>query len=259
MFVDGAQPATLNDGAGKLIDYPTLKEAVSGWCALSRVQRARATVKVIGGPVYDAQQIPHLYCRRRGVERALMPRHRDLATEKLSASASHFLARGAENPKGFRTVDPFFAMIVDSLAPKLARLVSAPPFRYGGLSPDMPKSGVYLFTESGNHLYVGRSNNLRDRYTYYCRPIVTQGDAAFAFQLARGATGRATASHRLSRHHRGQLMLDPTFVAALSAAKERIKAMECRFVEEADQKRQALLEIYCTIVLQAPYNGFVSR
>jgi hypothetical protein len=30
-FVDAAQPATLNDGAGALTDYPTLQEAVMAW------------------------------------------------------------------------------------------------------------------------------------------------------------------------------------------------------------------------------------
>jgi hypothetical protein len=51
-------------------------------------------------------------------------------------------------------------------------------------------------------------------------------------------------------------MLDPTFAAAFSAAKERIRAMQYRYVEEVDQNRQALLEIYCAIVLETPYNDF---
>jgi hypothetical protein len=32
--------------------------------------------------------------------------------------------------------------------------------------------------------------------------------------------------------------------------------MEYRYVEEADQNSQALLEIYCAVVLQTPYNDF---
>lgn len=44
-------------------------------------------------------------------------------------------------------------------------------------------------------------------------------------------------------------MLDPLFAAAFIAAKGRIRAMEYRYVEEADQNRQALLEIYCAVVL----------
>lgn len=51
-------------------------------------------------------------------------------------------------------------------------------------------------------------------------------------------------------------MLDPVFAAAFSAAKERIRQMEYRYVEEVDQNRQALLEIYCAVVLATPYNDF---
>jgi hypothetical protein len=57
IYVDAAQPATVNDGAGKLTDCATLQEAVSAWLALPSAQKIRATVKVIGGPVYTAHQI----------------------------------------------------------------------------------------------------------------------------------------------------------------------------------------------------------
>jgi len=51
-------------------------------------------------------------------------------------------------------------------------------------------------------------------------------------------------------------MLDPIFAAAFQAAKKRIREMEYRYVEEIDQNRQALLEIYCAVVLRTPYNDF---
>jgi hypothetical protein len=61
IYVDAAQPATLNDGAGKLTDYGTLQEAVVAWHAPPSAQKIRATVKVFGGPVYTAHQIPRLH------------------------------------------------------------------------------------------------------------------------------------------------------------------------------------------------------
>ena len=61
IYVDAAQPATLNDGAGKLTDYATLQEAVVAWHALPSAHKIRATVKVFGGPVYTAHQIPRLH------------------------------------------------------------------------------------------------------------------------------------------------------------------------------------------------------
>ena len=57
IYVDAEQPATLNNGAGKLTDYRTLQEAAMAWHRLPPQQTRRATIKVIGGPVYNAAEI----------------------------------------------------------------------------------------------------------------------------------------------------------------------------------------------------------
>jgi hypothetical protein len=62
-FVDAAQPATLNNGGGKLTDYPTLQEAVMAWHRLPPEQTRRATIRIIGGPVYTAIEIARLHYR----------------------------------------------------------------------------------------------------------------------------------------------------------------------------------------------------
>jgi hypothetical protein len=139
---------------------------------------------------------------------------------------------------------------------KLEQLLAMPPLAYGALPRDMPQSGVNLFTEAGRHLYVGRSNGLRARYGRHCRPGATHRQAAFAFQLAREVTGHTNAAYRAGAGSRAGLILDRPFAAAFTAAKERIRKMEYRYVEEADQNRQALLEIYCAVVLGTPYNDF---
>ena len=51
-------------------------------------------------------------------------------------------------------------------------------------------------------------------------------------------------------------MLNPEFRGAFDAAKNRIRQMEFRFAEETDQNAQALLEICCTLALNAKYNDF---
>ena len=61
IYVDASQPATLNDGAGALTDCPTLQEAVLAWHRLPPGQKIRATIKVIGGPVYTAHDIDRLH------------------------------------------------------------------------------------------------------------------------------------------------------------------------------------------------------
>lgn len=153
-------------------------------------------------------------------------------------------------------MDAKFAALVETLAPKLERLLAMPPLAYGALPRDMPRSGVYLFTEAGQHLYVGRSNVLRARYGRHCLPGATYRQAAFAFLLARESTGLTQAAYRAGEGSRAGLALQPVFAAAFTAAKARIRKMEYRYVEEADQTRQALLEIYCAVVLATPYNDF---
>ena len=61
IYVDGGRPATLNNGAGALTDCATLQEAVLAWHQLAPEQKIRATVKVIGGPVYTAHEIDRLH------------------------------------------------------------------------------------------------------------------------------------------------------------------------------------------------------
>jgi hypothetical protein len=153
-------------------------------------------------------------------------------------------------------MDARFGALVETLAPKLELLIHCPPLSSGKLPRDMPLSGVYLFSEAGRHLYVGRSNGLRSRYGRHCRPGATHRQAAFAFLLARESTGRTKASYKAGAESRAGLMLDPRFEQAFRDAKKRIRDMLYRFVEETDQNRQALLEIYCAVVLATPYNDF---
>ena len=61
IYVDAGRPATLNEGAGKLTDYPTLQEAVMAWHRLRPEQTKRATIKVFGGPFYTAIEIVRLH------------------------------------------------------------------------------------------------------------------------------------------------------------------------------------------------------
>jgi hypothetical protein len=61
IYVDANWPSTLNDGAGVLTDFPTLQEAVSAWRSLAPEQKIRATIRVVGGPVYTVKQMDRLH------------------------------------------------------------------------------------------------------------------------------------------------------------------------------------------------------
>jgi hypothetical protein len=60
IFVDASRPATLNNG-GVLDDYPTLQEAIMAWHRLPSEQRKRASIRVMGGPLYTAAEIERLH------------------------------------------------------------------------------------------------------------------------------------------------------------------------------------------------------
>lgn len=79
---------------------------------------------------------------------------------------------------------------------------------------------------------------------------------AFAFRLAREATGQLKVTYRPGEGGRKALAVEPTFKAAFDAAKAKVRAMEFRYVEETDPIRQSVLEIYCAVALETPFNDF---
>ncbi len=57
---DRSRPATLHNGAAST-DFPTLKEAIMAWHRLRPEQAQKASIRVIGGILYTAAEIPKLY------------------------------------------------------------------------------------------------------------------------------------------------------------------------------------------------------
>ncbi|OYY05884.1 MAG: hypothetical protein B7Y73_00375 [Acidocella sp. 35-58-6] len=158
-------------------------------------------------------------------------------------------------------MDTKFAAFVDRLHPAYLNLLSKSPVTGGakpnyGVGDQAAKRGIYLFTEQGRHLYVGRSNRLFQRYKNHWGPSKTEREAAFAFKLAREATGFLKATYKKGEGSRKHLALDATFGKAFIEAKERIRAMDYRWVEEKDPTCQCLLEIYAAVCLETPYNDF---
>jgi predicted GIY-YIG superfamily endonuclease len=152
-------------------------------------------------------------------------------------------------------MDAGFSELINSLEPKYRALVSMAPVKYAALPRKLPTRGIYLFSEGSDHLYVGRTNRLRERLRGHCIPSGTHYTATFAFRIARKSTGRTEATYS-SAGSRADLVNDAVFSSAFEAAKQRIAVMDIRFVEEPEPTRQALLEIYAATVLKTPYNDF---
>ena len=152
-------------------------------------------------------------------------------------------------------MDGRFLDLTTLLQQSLRLLLAMPPVTTSTLPPKMPPSGVYLFSEETNHLYVGRSNRLRARIRRHGAENSKHNVAAFAFKMARQTTGKTFATYK-PEGSRKNLLEDPVFAKAFMEAKATIRSMRVRFVEEDNQLRQALLEIYVAVVLQTPYNDF---
>jgi hypothetical protein len=152
------------------------------------------------------------------------------------------------------TVHPNFARAVEALPPSFGRLFAAPTNVIGNFSHSKRLSGVYLFSERDLPLYVGRSDHIRRRYSQHTGLGSRPNDAPFAFLLAREELGIQRAYS--GRNVRSELAKDAAFKAAFSRAKERIRQMQFRFVEEDDPLQQMLLETYCAVALSTPYNSF---
>jgi hypothetical protein len=153
-------------------------------------------------------------------------------------------------------MDQIFVRYVENLHSKLEALVSMTPVTPTALPKIMCKKGVYLLSEGEKHPYVGRSNEIKKRIGRHCRPGATHRMAAFAFRLARETTGNLKAHTRKVLDQRAALIEDETFSKAFTRAKVRISQMNVRFVDEPDLIKQALLEIYVSVVLKTPYNDF---
>ena len=59
IYVDWTRPATLHNGAVST-DWPTLRDAVMAWNRLRPEQAQRASIRIIGGQLYGAAEIPKL-------------------------------------------------------------------------------------------------------------------------------------------------------------------------------------------------------
>lgn len=146
-------------------------------------------------------------------------------------------------------MDDKFRRVVESLHPAFECLRASTPYKKG-TGASLPKKGVYLFMEKGKAIYVGRSNNIPRRHGNHTQ---RKSRTSLARLIARKAI------YYRSDYRKGakdRLLNNPKYQPALERAKKRIMAMEFRAVEEKDQTKQALLEIYCAVVLGARYNDF---
>lgn len=134
--------------------------------------------------------------------------------------------------------------------------------------PAADTHGVYLFTERGKHLYVGRCglterariagkghSNFRTRLAGHTRPSGAHNQATFAWRLTVEALGEELALMPKEREAR---QLDERFRKEHSTQKRRVTAMEFRVVEILDDFESYVFEPYAALMLKTPYNSWAT-
>jgi hypothetical protein len=164
-----------------------------------------------------------------------------------------------------------WAQFTDWLPEMLSELLASDVY---GIDRRPPKDqrGVYLFTERGKHLYVGRTGitarsrasggppitSFRHRFNQHTQPGRPPGAASFANRLMRTAAKRQgieVPGGWWENRHADAIEVYGLFCAA----KTRIGAMECRVVAFNDDLkgvRSSVAEIYVHTLLATRYNDF---
>lgn len=128
--------------------------------------------------------------------------------------------------------------------------------------------GVYLFTEAGRHLYVGRCglteraaksgkghSNFRTRLAGHTRPSSAHNQASFAWRLAIEAVDGRFEGLPAAR---AELERDSRFQQEFVRQKERVSAMDFRVVKIADNFESYVFEPYAALILDTPYNSWAT-
>jgi predicted GIY-YIG superfamily endonuclease len=131
-------------------------------------------------------------------------------------------------------MDAIFQQYIEQLHPLFELLLNMVPVKISNLPKGLPQQFIYLFSEGERHLYVGRSNHFRNRFRQHSIDTTQHNQAVLAFRLARESTGRTEVSYK-SEESRKALLGDPIFDEAFPSAKRRVRVMDLRYVEEADQ------------------------
>lgn len=115
-------------------------------------------------------------------------------------------------------------------------------------------AGVYLFSEDETPMYVGQTRNLRRRISQHGGPTSRHNQAVFAFNLAKKDPDLAG---RLPDVTRAALELDEAFAEVFRRHRERVAAMEIRFVLIDDPQLRTVFEVYAAMALNTlEYNSF---
>ena len=136
-----------------------------------------------------------------------------------------------------------FRSLFKGLDKKFQRLIKMRPCTIATVLDSCPEGGVYLFTENNKHIYAGRTKKkIKSRLREHLRKPKS---AVFIWRLMCG-----------KEPYRKDWRSHSNFKKKFELAKNRIKNMDVRFIDESNSARRALLEIYVAVGSSAKYNDF---
>jgi hypothetical protein len=113
-----------------------------------------------------------------------------------------------------------FLQLIESLEPKFQNLINMAPLKYGSLPKNLPKRAIYLCSQKGEHLYVGRTNDLRARLRGHCSSASKHFSATFAFRIARQNSTGITLPLSKAHCQKGKLIYSlPNYERSASVAR----------------------------------------
>lgn len=159
--------------------------------------------------------------------------------------------------------------LLKQLPDYLKQLEKSPVYGRGLDREPPPRThGVYLFTEKGRHLYVGRCgvterarasgnghSNFRTRLAGHTRPSSGHNQATFAWRLTLQALGKSIEALPATRLER---QLDKRFAAEFRRQKERVTRMDFRVVEIDDDFESYVFEPYAAAMLGTTFNSWAT-
>jgi hypothetical protein len=164
-----------------------------------------------------------------------------------------------------------WAGLVTWLPEMLGKLLASEAFNAGSRPPS-DRRGIYLFTDAGEHLYVGRTGitarsrakggipitSFRHRFDQHTQLGRPPGASSFANRLMLERASELNLVVPAGWWTNGKAA-GSTIYELYVAAKIRIAAMECRVVSFEDDLRgvrSSVAEIYAHVHLRTYYNDF---
>jgi predicted GIY-YIG superfamily endonuclease len=152
-----------------------------------------------------------------------------------------------------------FEQIIDSMPVLLEKLINKPLLKKEEIftkQASFPKKGIYVFFENNKPIYVGRSNNIKQRLNGHRSQGSDRFSATFAFRLA---VNEYEKRYRESTKgiRRQSLEKDQNFSVIFREAKARVSVMGIKTVDIDDPITQTLFEVYAAMKLGTlEFNSF---